>query len=52
VSLDDPDDDVDEREHLVGSMTREEFLGLPDDVEFLQPKRSIMKRSAPDEGGG
>jgi hypothetical protein len=30
---------------LVGGMTREEFLGEPERTEFVQPKRTISKRS-------
>ena len=30
-------------EILADVMTREEFLGEPDDVEFVQPKRSISR---------
>jgi hypothetical protein len=36
-----------EAEILVGTHTRAEILGLPDDVEFLQPKRTISKLSQP-----
>ena len=35
-----------EAEILIDVMTREEFLGEPDDVEFLQPKRTIRKASS------
>jgi hypothetical protein len=30
-------------EILVGTFTREELVGLPDDIEFLQPKRPVRR---------
>jgi hypothetical protein len=42
-------DESEQAEILVGTHAREELLGLPDDVESPQPKRTIMKPSPPDE---
>jgi hypothetical protein len=33
-----------EAEILVGGMTREEFLGEPEQITFVQPRRSISKK--------
>jgi hypothetical protein len=33
---------------LVGGMTREEFLGEPERLDFPQPKRPPRKPSSPD----
>jgi hypothetical protein len=43
-------DEVD-AEHLVGAFTREELLGEPDAIEFLQPKRPAPRAKDVDEGG-
>lgn len=39
-----PVPDEEEVTILVGGMTREEFLGQPEQITFVQPKRSISKR--------
>jgi hypothetical protein len=54
VSQDDPDDDDAEPEEatILGDVvTREEFLALPDDISFPQPKRPTTK-PLPDEENG
>lgn len=42
------DEDHLEAEILIGGMTREEFLGEPERIDFLQPPRPTATR--PDEG--